>query len=372
VFDMLKEASGAHFKVVAVDPVGINHQKIIVRDAGTEVGQVLYSSGNFTQSCIGPEGDLIDVPRARRPSFSRPNANHAIVVDSPLMALITKYELRKTLVKQLRGRQYPTSGSFVFTGPVDKATGQKKFAMLAFSPNGGMGDINRDILSRVILASKGPIWDMAFAFSSTEVISAIKERAARDPKDFDLKTIGDTSFAMRPWSGFLNLSGYDFDKENMLYVENEDPAGLKESLGPQKFARIQKQIRVNPGMFGERTFKIDGVSRRVTVKLHHKSMGFPEMGWAFMGKSFNDSQSAEHNQEQILLIGEKAATTRLQGGFAWLYNQAPQNVADYALFRNKYHIVPNEPVSGEDGAEEEKPAIPSPKAVEAPSKAAGF
>lgn len=212
--------------------------------------------------------------------------------------------------------------------------------------------MNRDVLRRVILSSRGPIWDMAFAFSSTEVISALKERASQNPKDFDLKTIGDTSFAMRPWSGFLNLSGYSFDEERKYYSELNDPKGLKASLGPTQFEKIQSQIRVNPGMFGERHQRIDDVSRKITVKLHHKSMGFPEMGWAFMGKSFNDSQSAENNQEQLLLVGEKAATEKLRGGFQWLYNMAPQSVAEYALYRNKYGIKPDEEVSKEDGAEE--------------------
>jgi hypothetical protein len=106
-------------------------------------------------------------------------------------------------------------------------------------------------------------------------------------------------------------------------------------------------------MFGDFTREVDGVSYKVSVKLHHKSMGFPKMGWAFMGKSFNDSVSAENNQEQIVLVGNRAATKKLEGGFAWLFWQAPQSVASYAEYRNKRGIKPTEIVSGKQGKEVE-------------------
>jgi len=83
-------------KVTGVIPVGLNHQKITAIDWSLpEKAAVLFSSGNLTNSCLEPEGDLKGtVPL---PIESVPNANHLLTMKSWLLSNLVHHELTKTL-----------------------------------------------------------------------------------------------------------------------------------------------------------------------------------------------------------------------------------------------------------------------------------
>lgn len=99
VYDLLTSKG---IDVHPVSSVGLNHQKIIVRDAALpNKSKVLISSGNLTKSDLHPNGDLGDLPFSHK--LSIPNANHLMIIDSDALALIAKNELSKTLVYKLKG-----------------------------------------------------------------------------------------------------------------------------------------------------------------------------------------------------------------------------------------------------------------------------
>lgn len=331
------------FKFTAVDSVGLNHQKIIVVDAGSKKARTLFSSGNFTQSCIGPEGDLVNIPKEQRSKKSKPNSNHMIVIEGAAPALVTQQELVKTIDKKYRGRDYRISGAYVFQGPKDPITGQPTEVALAFSPNGGLGEVNRDLTQRVFLASqKGEILAVHFAFSSPELVQTLEQRIIKMVKQnqgFGFRSLGDPPFAMQFWSGFLALSGLRFNKENGKYEINPD-SELVKNLSASDLQRLQDQIRINPVEYGEFHEKLaDGSNTKVTVKVHDKNFFNPTENWAIIGTSFNPSGSAESNQEQWVLVRDSTVIRRIHGVFEYAYqllsNQRIRSVAENAEKRNR-------------------------------------
>lgn len=340
VFTYLKSHESLNFKTVAVNSSGLNHQKIIVRDAGTPEAAILLLSGNFTQSCIGPEGDAVTTPTHLRPRESLPNANHALFVKGALPALTAKYELQKTLLKGLRGQSdYPIGGSYLFYGPRIKHNEPAPYFLLSFSPNGGMGEVNRDIIKRVILSTRGPIWTMQFAFSSPELIEAITTRLKQAKQKnalLDFRAAGDPPFALREWSAFLKLSGMQRDLTTKVY--SSDPASeIRSLLNPQQLRIWQSKIRVNPKVFGEFNVRnLNGEHQRLSVKLHHKVFIFPQDQVAIVGTSFNPSRNAEGNQEQIAVVSDPKVVNKIAGAFSYLYSQSKQSVANMASKRNLY------------------------------------
>lgn len=337
VRDFLLANASDTFKTTLVESAGLNHQKIMVRDWGTPNAAILYLSGNFTQSCIGPEGDLMDIPESLRPQQSIPNANHAISIKGLLPALVTYYQLRKTLIHELRGQnQYPVDGSYLLPGPKNES--DQDFIILAYSPNGGMGDVNKDLIHRVITESHGPIWTMQFAFSSPELIQAIEEKAKMEFKEhgaFDFRAVGDPPFARQYWSGFLALSGLQQNTETKIYSEKED-FSLKVHLTDTQLKQWRSGIRIDPKTFGEFHIEVNGEKRKVSAKVHHKVMIFLQDLLAIAGTSFNPSNNAEGNQEQLMLIHSKSAVKRLAGAFAYLYFNSPESLHTHALRRNRY------------------------------------
>lgn len=134
-------ASGVH--VTGVNPVGLNHQKITAIDwSDEENAAVLFSSGNLTNSCMNPEGDLHGtVPL---PKESLPNANHLLTMKSWLIANLVHHELTKTLDPKylLRGRQYPLNGAYQVTGegvnPQTLEAFPEPSLVISFTPGGGL------------------------------------------------------------------------------------------------------------------------------------------------------------------------------------------------------------------------------------------
>ena len=334
VFDKLSKAKNV--TAVAVDSVALDHQKLMVRDWEDEQGaKTLFSSGNLTQSCIGPEGDLVDGKGV--PGVSAPNANHMLVLGGFLVAQAAADSLIKTLEYKLRGIEYPLGGAFQLEGP--KAAGAKEAPTLtlAFSPKGGLGDINRDITRRVLLESRGPVRMLQFAFSSESLYQALIERAKAEKKDFDFKSIGDTPFALRDWSVFLALSGYELKVHkdgSKEYVESKENP-LRDALGKERYEAVRKDIRVAPPVYRESHVKdAAGNDVKVNAKLHHKVLVSGDL--VIAGTSFNFSENANSNNEQFLLFKDPDLAAWMTGVFDGLYRQALVSVAAAAEARNAY------------------------------------
>ncbi|MDP3544294.1 MAG: hypothetical protein Q8T11_17655, partial [Elusimicrobiota bacterium] len=331
VFDKLNKAKGITIR--AVDSVGLNHQKVMVRDFNDEKkAKALFSSGNFTQSCIGPEGDLKAVPAGQRPKTSIPNANHMLVLDSFLLAQIAANSLTKTLVYGLRGSEYPLDGAYRVLGD------DGQWIIISFSPRGGLGDINRDMTRRLITTTKGPLRLLQFAFSSTAVRDAIIERAKIEGKDFDLKTVGDTPFAVRPWSVFLELAGWALNEADgkKEYVEAAANA-LREILGAKRYAEVLANLRVGPRAYRNHVYRPEEGAPAVqyNAKIHHKVV--ISGGYAVLGTSFNFSEAANSNQEQFLVTSDKALVAAMTEVFDGLFALATTTIVAEILRRNEMY-----------------------------------
>lgn len=327
VFDKLNKTKGITIR--AVDSVGLNHQKVMIRDFNDEKkAKALFSSGNFTQSCIGPEGDLKALADGDRPKDSVPNANHMMTMDSFLLAQVAANSLTKTLVFGLRGSEYPLDGAYRVLGEDDQ------WIILSFSPHGGLGDINRDMTKRLITSTRGPLRLLQFAFSSTGVRDAIVERAKLEGKDFDLKTVGDTPFAARPWSVFLELAGYALKEDGAVkeYVELAANA-LKEVLGAKLYEAIRANIRVGPRAYGNHVYKKGEAPIQYNSKIHHKVL--ISGGYAVLGTSFNFSEAANSNQEQYLVTSDKALVAAMTGVFDGMFSLATTSLVEEVIRRNE-------------------------------------
>ncbi|MBV2168978.1 MAG: hypothetical protein KUL82_09740 [Bdellovibrio sp.] len=337
IFDSLASLESANFKTVAVNSVGLNHQKIIVRDPFGPRAAVLFLSGNFTQSCIGPEGDLVQLPPEKRPVYSIPNANHALIILGSLPAQVTQAELRKTLEFKIRGQsQYPIGGSFKIFGNKQGAK-EAPYIILSFSPKGGDGDVNKSIFVPLIQNTQGPIEAVHFAFSSKQIQEALYQRAKRDMDErgrFEFRSVGDTPFALREWSVFLSLSGLKKDlPTGKYYVDAEAP--ILQALGSLGVTNLQQNIRTAPEVYGERHFRLeDGTALKTTSKIHHKVFIFPEESLAVLGTSFNPSENAESNNEQILIVKDKRIVQQARGFFYYLFNNSQKSVTQEANRRN--------------------------------------
>ncbi len=342
--EVFKKLKAAGVYVEAVDSVGLNHQKIIALQSAHGTSKTILSSGNPTQSCSGPEGDLPEVPADIRPKESIPNPNNMIVVEGEIPAIIAVAEIRKNIIYKLRGQsEFPISGAYQLLGPKRPGYQYHDWMLMAFSPNGGLGDINRDIFARVFRASSGPISGAFFSFSSEElaleltqkIVQEIKFRRKekRSMKDL-VKLVGDTRFAMRDFSMLLRLSGYrlvefdpadptqlvtgqnnsikdpeEFDqgikkeKNKKVYIEDlNDPISkpIRDLLSPKEFEEFRKGIRVTNKSFKESSFEYNGKKITYEVKLHHKLFAIGAVTDA--GTSINFSNAGKTNQEQIVIV----------------------------------------------------------------------
>lgn len=355
IFDYLNSVKSPTLQTMAVDSVGLNHMKVIVRDPGGPNSATLFLSGNFTQSCIGPEGDLVKVPMLDRPKSSIPNANHAILLKGDLPAVIGRHHLRKVLIDGLRGKSdFPINGAYRVIGGQSEADKIANWVMISFSPNGGMGNVNGDILRQFILSTRGPLRALLFAFSSPNLVDAIQKRAANEAAaaddigrfKFDFAAVGDTPFAMRDWSGLLQLSGLQQDKTTKTYsTVNDYP--LREITGPDNFTLLQSQIRTAPAEYTMKAMTIGGHAVDVSAKLHHKVWIAPQNHVAVLGTSFNPSDNAESNNEQVVIVRDEKLSEKAMGMFYGLYNRSKGSVVNIADRRNK-RLEPNDDDRRED------------------------
>jgi hypothetical protein len=339
---------GAGIPVMPVDSVGLNHQKLIVTDWSTPKARVLMSEGNFTQSCLSPNGDL-NGTRFLAPE-AIPNANMVNIVDSQTLALVTHHELTKTIDPKyaLRGREYPISGAYEILG-APSPLGKPRSLTIAFTPNGGLRDINQNFISRVIKATHGPTYIAQFAFSSAEVEAALLAEAVAEKaagRKFILKLVGDTPFSMQTWSVFLSIAGYRMQDDGTTkgYVKiPDDENKWLQALGKSDYATLQKNLRIAPEIYGNHFVKTPDGFLKITSKIHHKLMvsGEPGRQVGIFG-SFNFSQGAENNQEYIVAIQDEEVNAKLQGIVEWLSERSPRTVGQETQRRNKYRdFVPD-------------------------------
>jgi len=327
----------------------LNHQKIAIRNLGSEgEGEILFSSGNFTQSCIGQEGDLKDIEN--RPKDSIPNANHMVIFKSPILSIITAHELIKRLHPnyQLTGKDLPLGGAYQIYGEMDPKLKLYNTILFAFSPRGGNGDINLNILSRIINNTSGILKFGQFVMTSKTLLTAIVNRIKSDLEKighYSFLSIGDGPFALRDYSVFVALSG--LKKEDGIYLEDPD-AEIRKVLNQSELEKLREHIRVAPQEYGfsEKIFKIknpDGTitERKYGAKYHMKAMisGL----FAVLGTSFNFSDNAEKNNEQLLVVRDMKLWKALNGALDWAYKSAKGPVYDLAMRRN--HFAQEESVS---------------------------
>jgi phosphatidylserine/phosphatidylglycerophosphate/cardiolipin synthase-like enzyme len=342
-------ASGV-VKLTAVDSVGLNHQKMAAIDwEEPERARVLFSSGNLTQSCLDPEGDLKGIQPL--PPGSIPNANHVITMKSWLLANLIHHELSKTLDPdlQLRGAQYPMNGAYQVTGPeiTDPANLLSEARplhslIISFTPGGGYRDVNSHLIARLINETEGPIRVIQFAFSADVVGEALLNRAQQaylKKNKFDFIGIGDTPFALQSWSQFLRLSGWKLLKDKSTrkkyYVEDVKSPWYK-ALTASQWQDLRSKIFIGPRDYRNHTIQLPGgLSREVSAKIHHKILSIGT--FAIVGTSFNFSKNAQNNNEQILIFNEPDLARRVDGMVRGLTELSGQTVSAEVERRNRFN-----------------------------------
>lgn len=347
--------------VTGVNPVGLNHQKLTAIDwSDPALARALFSSGNLTRSCLDPEGDL----KGTRPLpvQSIPNANHLITVKSWPLANLIQHELTKTLDPSylLRGRQYPLNGSYQVTGPgVDPQTLEaypQPSVVITFSPGGALDSINENLIAQVIRREQGPIRMLQFAYSAAAVDTALRERAQSDYQKtgkFDFLSVGDTPFAMREWSRFLLMSGLKRDIKATQNAYQDDPQGAWASaLSPQQLADLRTKVFVAPKLYGNHSVKVAGKSVKVSSKIHHKILATQH--FAILGTSFNFSEGAEDNNEQILVFRDDKLAQSVAGMVRYMVEHSPGTVANEAQRRNRLGAPVEATDDVEDGSQTKK------------------
>lgn len=333
IADYLKNSKSENLKFYSVNAVGLNHTKIIVRDPNGPKAAIMLLSGNLTQSCIGPEGDLIHVPKEKRPIFSVPNANHAIVIHGKLPAIVARHHLNKIFDYGFRGQSgFPLGGAYKFYEAPRGAAQVPHWMLLAFSPNGGMGDINNDILKQIILSTRGPIRFMQFAFSSKSIVDSLVLRAQMQG-EFDYGGIGDVTFALREFSAFLPLIGLGKNLETQKFEDSN--YGMSTVADSKQMIQLRQNFYLAPQIYGEKYTKIDGQYLKTTAKIHHKVMIIPQQQMTVAGTSFNFSANAEANNEQIAIFYHPQVTQVMQGAYDWLVENSKSTIYQEAMRRNQ-------------------------------------
>lgn len=351
LYEKLK-ASGVD--VVAVDAVRLNHQKLLITDwSDPNRSRILMSSGNPTQSCIGPEGDLPEVKPT--PPESLPNANHSITLQSHTLALLIHHELTKTLKEpyRLKGRQYPLGGTYKIYGapfqsaystPRNNPEASAPHLLMAFAPNGAFNAVGKNVIGKIIRSTSGPILASQFAFSSNWIEQALLQRAKDDVRKlgkFDFKFVGETSFAMMDWSIPLKISGLALERTetSKRYYELAD-SEWKAALGARGLADLRRMIRIAPRVYRATTIQVEGAPVVVVAKLHHKVMVSGKRGERYgMTGSFNYSTGAEENQEFIAAFQDERVSEALTGMIQTLHAAGRLSIYDEAQRRNSTNQI---------------------------------
>ncbi len=339
IFDKLK-AGGV--KVVAVDSVGLNHQKMATQDWSISgKGKVLFSSGNLTHSCTNPAGDLHHIPTAKRPKLSVPNANHMLVMDSSILATVVHNQMVKTLDPeyQLRGKEFPLSGAFKVFGE-KKASGEIPELTITFTPGGGIRSVNKNVISRVLDFASGAVKMLQFAFSSGTVEDALFEWAKREVeagRKVNLQIVGDTPFSTQYWSVLLRMSGLEYDPEHPEkgYTPIADNRWEK-LMGKKDYEEFKKGIRIASPIYGNHKLRHEGELWEISSKIHHKILTIGD--YSIIGTSFNFSTGAETNNEQILVIKDSEMAKWTQGMVRYHVEHSRKTVSEEAARKNLYKL----------------------------------
>ncbi|MDZ4677766.1 MAG: phospholipase D-like domain-containing protein [Oligoflexia bacterium] len=342
IYQLLKTAGVNIFKVNAT---GLNHHKIATRDWQLKSnGMVLLSSGNLTFSCIDPLGDYISGKViAEDQKYLLPNANHIITMRSDSFSQLVNYQLTKILDLKLRGSENPLGGAFKVFGESLGGVKELPFMIAGFSPKGGLGDINRDIIAQVIAKTQGRIRMIQFAFSSKSIEDALFEHSRKEKvagREYIFESVSHTAFSLEYWSRFLIMSGYDVvdTADGKHYVLNADSRWNKE-FTTDEANNNRARMLVAPNNYGQHLVRLDdGSTFEVRSKIHHKIMicGEGENTTLIIGTSYNFTESANTNNEHILVIKDPRVVPQVLAAFENLRSQASSSVEVITRKRNVY------------------------------------
>src|SRR5690606_6190960 len=96
---------------------------------------------------------------------------------------------------------------------------------------------------------------------------------------------------------------------------------------------LRSHVYVAPSVYGMRNIKVSGKSYSVSAKIHHKIMSTGN--FAVVGTSFNFSQGAESNNEQVLVFHDPELAERVDGMTRWLSQQSRRTVNDEVQRRRR-------------------------------------
>jgi hypothetical protein len=360
--------------IVAVDAVGLNHQKMFVRDwsLGSDA-EVIFSSGNVTYSGLSITGDLFgdnlqkyleglgenpqellkpkndEKLRQLLPKKARPNANHFVMIDGELPALVAHHNMSLSLVHKVRGSEFPLSGVFKIDGAFNKGASSRDRIYIAFTPRGGLKNVNMNVLGALLERNEGTYYLSQFAISSKDFAKQMLRSFQRDldkaivPK---IVAVGDGPFSVREWSLYMWLNGFERKTIEVTNPEGEivkvkiyveDPKNEVRLLLGEHFEKFTEGITIaNPIKFGEEHIKAADKSIKLTSKLHHKLVG---RGDAFsLGSSFNISDGAESNTEQILIVIDEDMVPYAEGIITTLHDDSPMSIKDEVARREAWSI----------------------------------
>lgn len=327
-------------KVVLVKTDGINHQKIIAGGIGKPgQGKLIFSSANFTASCIHPAGDFGESGLDHELSY--PNANHFVEIHDDQLLTLVEHELAKTLELKLPINAYPLSNSYQLLGPKVSGYGSTDLTV-AFTPNGGLSNIMSNILAPEIIGREGPLYLATFAYPTGDSHDAVFERAKLEMQRngrFEVLTVGDSFFSTREWAAPLEMIGHQVehidDTGIKLYTPNFDNRWLF-NLGREEMRRMMGQIYAAPEEYGRHQVEVDGEVYEVEAKLHHK-LKVLDANVAVIGNSANFSKSAvAKNHEQFLMVNHPVIANKARGIVRGLVDKSRKTLFQLISSRNKY------------------------------------
>jgi len=313
-------------KVQLVQSDGLSHQKIIAGGIGLKgKGKVIFSSGNFTSSGIHKDGDLGELGLSHELSF--PNANNFLEVHDDHVALIVRHELEKSLVYNQKRNDYPMANFYRFLGSHVDSYGDTSID-LAFTPNGGLGNIMSHILAPEIEMRSGDVFVATFAYPNGPINDALFKRATKEITEngrFNFIGIGDTSFSTRPWSSFVEMIAHSEEKtphiEESILVPDFENRWLR-LLGRERMREQVRSIYSAPFVYGRHEVNIGEKTFDFAAKLHHKMMVI-DHNTAIVGNSANFSNAAvEKNHEQFVIVHDPQIAERARGAVRGLVRDA--------------------------------------------------
>lgn len=348
-----------------VDSVKLNHQKLMAVNVGYEgYGQVLNATANATISGSHPEGDFHE----RRITNSQgevvthipealPNVNEIQIIKSDEIALLVRHELTKTIIYKYKGTRgdnsYPLNGVYRFLGDVDE-DGFQNMIDIAFSPRGAIANINHNILGAAMANAEGDVYLASFAPSSEDFGLGLKKyinKQLEQGKTPRLKWALDPTSSIAHWNLALDFSGLvlaharGWDEATQgprLFKEIENDS-LREALGEELFDELTQGIMAGKkSVFGFVTpkdenddyyYDEEGNVFRIEVKIHLKSAAADNL--AIVGSSFNQSDAAEYNQEQIFVSYIRRIAQRQKAAIRYqLRHNMAQSVREAAIQKN--------------------------------------